>query len=228
MAAMHPSSGAGVDTVHDSVMKLRNTVMLEDDGAEKIHGALASGQLTAEDLSTRKLGAFLGRTTGAVYHRWGSLDGLLFAVSQRGFEDLGARLASVWAKSKSLADCAAAYVEFGLAQPAIYGLMFEHRFDWAALRSTGAFERVTPGSQLLTSVVCLLEESGSTNAVADTRLLMAGLHGIVSFATSGRMNTGELMSTDRAIALASARDLASRLTKTSTKKTSTPKKRAAR
>ena len=192
-------------------MNGRNNVMLEDDGSDQIYRALITGRLSGEDLSARKLGSFLGRTTGAVYHRWGSLDGLLFVVSQRGFAELGKRVSLIWEETRDLAECAAAYVEFGLDQPALYVLMFEHRFDWTSLRRTGVFDRVTPGSQLLAGVVCVLEESGSATAVADTRLLMAGLHGVVSFAASGRMNTGELTATDRSVALASARDLALRL-----------------
>ena len=41
---------------------------------------------------------------------------------------------------------------------------------------------------------------------------MAGLHGLVSFAASGRMNAGELSASDRDVAIAAARDLATRLT----------------
>ena len=190
---------------------------------------MLAGRLSAEDLSARKLGSFLGRTTGAVYHRWGSLDGLLFAVSQRGFAGLGARVTAVWSRKRSLAACAVVYVEFGLDHPELYALMFEHRFDWTALRAVGAFDQATPGSQLLAGVGCLFEESGSKTALRDTRLLMAGLHGIVSFAASGRMNTGELQSPDRSVAVASAKDLASRLfttqTPTPTKPTSKPRVR---
>ena len=203
--------------------------MVEDDGPDLIYRALIAGRLSAEDLSARKLGSFLGRTTGAVYHRWGSLDGLLFAVSQRGFADLGGRVTAVWSRKRSLAACAVVYVEFGLDHPELYALMFERRFDWTALRAVGAFEQATPGSQLLAGVGCLFEESGSKTALRDTRLLMAGLHGIVSFAASGRMNTGELQSPDRSVAVASAKDLASRLfttqTPTPTKPTSKPRVR---
>ena len=184
---------------------------MDDDGIELIHRALSAGQLTDEDLSTRRLAGLLGKTTGAIYHRWGSLDGLLFAVSQRGFGELGARVSSVWARTHDLGACAATFVDFGLDHPELYALMFERRFDWSALRAAGAFQRATPGSELLARVLCLFEQGGSKSALSDTRLFMAGLHGIVSFAASGRMNTGELTKPDRAVALASARDLAARL-----------------
>ncbi len=201
-------------------MTARNIVMAtpatssDDDPIERIYLALTRRELDAADLSARRIASFLDRTTGAVYHRWGSLDGLLFAVSQRGFADLGARLAAAWAERRDLAACAQCYVEFGLDRPELYPLMFERRFDWSALRASGAFEAATPGSTLLASVVCLLREAGSKDPLTDTRLLMAGLHGLVSFAASGRMNAGELSVSDRAVAVAAARDLATRLTRT--------------
>ena len=82
---------------------------------------------------------------------------------------------------------------------------------------------------VLTGVVEMVHASGSKDPIADARLLMAGLHGLVSFAASGRMNTGDLSRSDRAVALASARDLASRVhASTSKPKPPTPSKRRAR
>lgn len=183
----------------------------EEDAVERIYRALIDRELADEDLSARRIASFLGKTTGAIYHRWVSIDALLFAVSQRGFAELRGLVEATYARTRDFADCGQAYVEFGLDHPELYPLMFERRFDWDALRRSGAFERATPGSQLLGGVVCLLEASGSSRAMADTRLLMAGLHGIVSFAATGRMNAGELSAPDREIAIASARDLASRI-----------------
>lgn len=183
-----------------------------EDAVERIYRALVQRELDDEDLSARRIASFLGKTTGAVYHRWPSFDVLLFEISQRGFVDLGARLSAAWATRRSLADCAEAYVAFGLESPELYPLMFERRFDWAQLRAHGAFETATSGSTVLAGVVALLREAGSRDAIADTRLFLAGLHGLVSFAASGRMNTGELSATDRDVAIAAARDLARRLT----------------
>lgn len=183
-----------------------------DEAVERIYEALLRRELDASDLSARRIASFLDRTTGAVYHRWGSVDGLLFAVSQRGFVDLSARLLAAWSRARKLADCAEAYVGFGLDQPGIYPLMFERRFDWDALRAAGAFENSTPGGGLLAAVVCLLRDAASKHPLADTRLLMAGLHGIVSLAASGRMNAGDLTAKDRDVAIAAARDLGARLT----------------
>lgn len=183
----------------------------DDEAIDRIYGAILARELDLTDLSARRLAAFLGKTTGAIYHRWGSFDGLLFTVGQRGFADLLGRIEAAWSKKGDLGACAVAFVEFGLDHPEIYPLMFERRYDWAALRAGGHFERVATGTHLLVRIVELVKSAGAPNPIADTRLFMAGLHGLVSFAASGRMNTGELTSSDRAVAIASARDLASRV-----------------
>lgn len=198
-----------------------------DDAIERLYEAIAQGELREEDLSTRRIAAFLDRTTGAVYHRWGSLDGVLFAVSQRGFAALAERLLATWEGAHELAACAEVFVTFGLDQPVLYGLMLGHPYDWGALRASGAFAGPTPGSALLAQIVCVLREAGSASPMEDTRMLMAGLHGIVSFAASGRMNAGELTASDRDVALTTARALARRLlpaTTTSGRRTAPAKK----
>lgn len=182
-----------------------------DEAIERIYAALIARELDPADLSARRLAALLGKTTGALYHRWGSVDGVLFTVGQRGFVDLKSRVDAAWAKAHDVAACAVAFVEFGLDHPELYPLLFERRYDWAALRAGGHFARALPGAAFLTSVVTLAEAAGSKDPIADARILMAGLHGLVSFATSGRMNTGALSSSDRAVAIASARDLAARI-----------------
>lgn len=197
----------------------------DDDSIDRIYRALAARELDPDDLSARRIAAFLGKTTGAIYHRYGSFDGLLFTVGQHGFADLQRRLDAVWAKKGELGACAVAFVEFGLDHPDVYPLMFERRYDWAALRKAGHFEGVMPGTALLVRIVQLVEASGAANPIADTRLFMAGLHGLVSFAASGRMNTGELTSSDRAIAIASARDLAARVASKPLTSRSTTKQR---
>lgn len=170
------------------------------DPAEQIVEALLSGELAAAGLTARDLGAFLGKTTGHIYHRWGSLDGLLFAVSQAGFARLGADLGAVFERTGSLAEVAAAFVDFGLAHPDLYTVMFERRFDWEELRARGALTGDTPGLGLWR---VLAEQLGAE----DARLLFAGLHGLVSLAASGRANIGVTSKSDRQVARASARRL---------------------
>src|SRR5688500_17467972 len=97
-----------------------------DDPADRICAALWSGTLSEADLTALQLGAFLVKITGHVYHRWGSLDGLLHEVGQAGFARLGKHLRTLAAKagdSGSLAALAVGFVDFGLQHPALYGLM---------------------------------------------------------------------------------------------------------
>jgi AcrR family transcriptional regulator len=185
--------------------------MDQDETTDRVCRALQRGRLRLEQLTARGLGTFLGKTTSVVYHHHGSLDGFLFAVSQRGFAQLGARLSSVAAGTGGLEQLAEAFVRFGLDSPALYALMFERRYDWAALRRTGAFDRTPPGLALWTELIAFLRGAGSSDPDVDARLMMAGLHGTVSLASSGRANVGALSRSDREMALASARSLARRV-----------------
>jgi AcrR family transcriptional regulator len=181
------------------------------DSIDIVYRALIAGELDDKDLSARRIGKLLGKTTSVVYHHFGSLDGLLFRVSQRGYRDLGALLTEAFSRRSDLADVAEAFVVFGLDHLALYPLMFERRFDWERLRAGGAFENTTASGEMLAALGCVLEAAESPDPVADMRLLVSGLHGLVSFAASGRMNAGELSNPDRAVAIAAARDLVRRL-----------------
>ncbi len=184
---------------------------MPDDLIDTIYRALLAGELSDEDLSARRIGKLLGKTTSVLYHHFGSLDGFLFAVSQRGYADLKATLEVAFRRRSDLADVAEAFVGFALDHPALYPLMFERRFDWDKLRAAGAFDAVTPSGEMLAGLLCLLEAGGSADPIGDGRLFVAGLHGLASLAASGRMNAGELSSPDRAVAVASARGLARRV-----------------
>lgn len=176
-------------------------VKAEQDPVVRIVDGLVTGRLGIDDLSARGLGAFVGKTTGHVYHHWGSLGGLLFAISREGFARLGARLAAAHAERRDLADVAVAFVDFGLDHPALYHVMFEHPHDWKALRESALLDGPLPGLAMWRSIAA---DIGPENA----RLLYAGLHGLVSLAKSGRANIGNAKESDRDVARRSARALA--------------------
>lgn len=178
---------------------------------DTVYSALVARELDDADLSARKLCRLLGKTTGALYHHFGSLDGLLFEVSQRAYASLKDRLESVYAERGDLADVAEAFVAFGLDHPELYPLMFERRFDWEALRARGVFDEKVESAKLIDAVACVLDKAGSTDVDMDGRLLFAGLHGLVSLAASGRANVRALDRTDRDVACAAARALARRI-----------------
>ncbi len=180
--------------------------------ARRVRDALLRGELELDDLTARQLGALLGKTTSVVYHHFGSLEGFLFAVSQEGFALLGERLEAALEKGGA-AEAAACFVAFGLDCPALYHLMLGRPYDWKALRAAGALEGATPGVQLWGAVATRLGAEGATDPVEDVRLLVAGLHGLVSLAATGRANVRRLEKTDRDVALQSARTLVARLTR---------------
>jgi AcrR family transcriptional regulator len=122
------------------------------ESVEKVCQALSRGRLRLDQLTARGLGSFLGKTTSVVYHHFGSLDGFLFAVSQHGYLALRARMQRVLADGGKLDDMADAFVSFGLDSPALYALMFERRYDWAALRRSGMFDKKPLGLELWTEL----------------------------------------------------------------------------
>ncbi len=80
------------------------------------------------DLTVRRIATAAGTTTMALYTGFGSRDGLLDVVYAEGFEQLRLRMAP----SAALADpteavlaLLAAYRAFALANPGLYGLLFE-------------------------------------------------------------------------------------------------------
>lgn len=176
-----------------------------------IRDALAAGRLEPADLSTRRLAALAGKTTSLVYHRYGSLDGLLYQVAQSGMGLLGARLLEAEVAGADLAELAATFVRFGLDAPGLYGLMFQRQFDWRVLRAGGALGDGQPGLKLFHLLGERLRAAGAKSPRRDARMLFAGLHGLVSLALTGRANVGDLETTDEAAAIDAARELARRL-----------------
>jgi AcrR family transcriptional regulator len=184
---------------------------LPEDPVTHVRDALRSGRLRAEDLTARRLGDELGKTTSVLYHHYGSLDGFLHAVAQSGLSVLAERLDAVLAAGGDFADVAEAFVRFGMEAPALYALQFERRFDWAQLRRTGCLPPDLPGRRLWQLTVEHLRLAGAKQPALDARMLFAGLHGLVSLALSGRANIGTLEVPDEVAAVEAARALARRL-----------------
>ncbi len=178
------------------------------DDPRRIYDALVAGTLGRDDLTARGLGAFLGATTSRVYHRYGSLDGLLYAVAAEGFRALGAHLGA--AMPSGLPAVAEAFVGWGLDHPVLYDLMFVRAYPWAALREAGTFTDA-PGLALWGALQQRLAAAGSADPRGDALVLYAGVHGLVSLGIGGRANVGQLELSDREAALRAARHLALRL-----------------
>jgi hypothetical protein len=177
------------------------------DPVQRVVDGLASGEIGEADLTARRLGALLGKTTSVLYHHFGSLDLFLFAVSQAGFARLGAALAP----ARSLDEAAASYLDFAVARPVLYRLMFERAWNWAELKKHRDL-RTSTGFQLWTGLVQRLRLAGSSAPEADARVFYAGLHGLASLAISGRANVDDLTRTDRESAGHAARRLVALIT----------------
>lgn len=184
--------------------------MTPDHIVRRVREGLAEGDLTYGALTARAVGEFLGKTTSVIYSHWGSLDALLFAVAESGFEVLAERLRERMT-GESFEGVAEAYVAFGLDAPDLYAVMFEHHYDWESLREAGVFENEQPSMAMWTELIEHLEACGSERPEEDARILFAGLHGLVSLAASGRANVGRLEAADREVAVESARRLVRRI-----------------
>ena len=140
----------------------------------QVRDALAAAELGPEDLTARKLGTFLGKTSSVLYHHFGSLDGFLFRVSQAGYELLGARVMTALDGGASMGDVAEAFVAFGLEMPGLYRLMFEWEYRWDALREDGMFEGELPGMTLWAALIGYMRGLGSLEPDLDARAFYAG------------------------------------------------------
>jgi AcrR family transcriptional regulator len=80
------------------------------------------------DLTLRRIATAAGTTTMALYTGFGSRDGLLDVVYARGFEQLGEGMAPATLLAdpeQALVELLRAYRAFALANPGLYGLLFE-------------------------------------------------------------------------------------------------------
>ncbi len=80
------------------------------------------------DLTVRRIASAAGTTTMALYTGFGSRDGLLDVVYTQGFEQLRERMAPavrVPDPAQAILEMLQAYRAFALANPGLYGLLFE-------------------------------------------------------------------------------------------------------
>lgn len=80
------------------------------------------------DLTVRRIATAAGTTTMALYTGFGSRDGLLDVVYAQGFEQLRERMAPsalVADPAEAVLELLGAYRAFALANPGLYGLLFE-------------------------------------------------------------------------------------------------------
>lgn len=206
-APLEPALGlpAGRGVLAASAVSCRLAMFDPDAAVQRVCVALANATLRRGDLTARRLTAFLGQSTMALYHHFGSLDGMLIRVDGAGWKRLLAELHARVADGGSAADMATAYLDFAFKHPELYWLMSEYPFDRAALREKN---RLRQGRALWGAFVELVRRVGSRDAEGDTRILMAGLHGLVALTSSGR---GDLAGTSQKREREACRESALRL-----------------
>lgn len=171
----------------------------------QVRRALEKGALPAEALSSRGIAALLGQSTSVVYHRWGSLDGLLFAVATSGFDDLATKLETLLTDKKGAKKIAEAFVTFALDRAALYALMTERPFDADALRAGGITAKRPSPTRVMKALAAALghghkaTKGEDPDGADDVRLFHAALHGLA------------VLPGDREAALRAARRLVKRL-----------------
>ncbi|MBK8213153.1 MAG: WHG domain-containing protein [Myxococcales bacterium] len=158
--------------------------MFQPDAAvRRVYEALAEGRLARDELTARKLASFLGQSTMVVYHHFDSLDGLLIRVDGLGWSALLERLEQTVCDGGRGESLALAYLDFAFSRPHLYYVMTAHPFDRDALRAAGRLRRA---EDLWRRFGALVARLGARSPEVDTRVLFAGLHGLVSLHVGGR------------------------------------------
>jgi WHG domain-containing protein len=178
------------------------------DAVARVFDALREGRLTRDDLTARRLSAFLGQSTIGLYHHFGSLDGFLIRVDGAGWRLLFETLGRRDAEGASIGELAVSYLDFAFRHPHLYWLMSERPFDREALRRDG---RLSLGKPLWAAFLALLGRHGSCRPALDARALLAGLHGLAALTLSGRGNFDEGPGSGEELARAAAWHLAEAL-----------------
>lgn len=148
-------------------------------------------------VSMRSLSNMIGVSRTAPYRHFDDKEALLCAVAEHGFRRLGEKMRQAAASSGSAVSrfekMAMAYVDFALANPAYYKLMFgkEMASD-------------TPSEDLLTAAMATLEEAftiikecqvegsfrkGNPNSL--TNVVWSTLHGLVSLLIDGQIRSAQ-------------------------------------
>jgi len=141
------------------------------------------------DLTVRRIAAAAGTTTMALYTGFGSRDGLLDVVYARGFEQLGQQMApaaQVADPAEAVLELLGAYRAFALANPGLYGLLFERvlpGFDPSPEVRSAALD--TSFSQLTAQTGRLLGVDAQDATARELGYMLWALtHGLVSLELS--------------------------------------------
>ena len=141
----------------------------------------------AAELSLRAAARRAGVSTGAPYRHFADRDDLLSAVAAVGYRDLAARLAAAHpapAEPEDLADIAVAYVEFALARPGLFRVMFAGQCDPTSPERVAAVATI---NEYLHSIVRQALPSDDPEAMATA--VWGLVHGLAFLHLDGKLDS---------------------------------------
>ena len=141
----------------------------------------------AADLSLRAAARRAGVSTGAPYRHFADRDALLSAVAAVGYRDLAAGLAAAHpapTMPDDLADIAVAYVEFALARPGLFRVMFAGQCDPTSPERVAAVVAI---NEYLQSIVRQALPSDDPEAMAAA--VWGLVHGLAFLHLDGKLDS---------------------------------------
>lgn len=142
-------------------------------------------------VTTRRLAAEIEYSQPVLYSHFAGMGALMAAVAMEGFAEIAEALRAVRtpeaSPSERLADVASAYLDFGARHPALYDAMFSRAVQLEfAQESTPAPMREGFGA-LREAVRPLAADAAELDAL--TEVFWSCLHGLVTLAATGRLNS---------------------------------------
>lgn len=143
--------------------------------------------------SLRSLAADLGVSHTAPRHHFGSREGVLNAVAAEGFTMLAASLRGVREGGGGFLDVGVAYVEFAVANPAHFEVMFSPKLLNLSDPTLQA-ARETTYAELRGGVEALAASGRVEDPPAAVLAAWSVVHGIATLALTGNLDASELRS----------------------------------
>jgi AcrR family transcriptional regulator len=144
----------------------------------------------AEQLSLRSVATELGVSHTAPRHHFGSREGVFTALATQGFRGLAAAIDAASAAGGSFAEVGAAYVEFAVAHPGQFAVMFRPDLTDADDPDLAAATERT-SSQLRSGASAVTGASPADVALAATAAWSL-VHGLATLLLSGAVDLDEL------------------------------------
>lgn len=150
-----------------------------------------------EQLTLRTIGQHLGVSRTALYRHFADKQALLAVVGREGFRGLRLALAEAWEREgrgrRGFEAMAVAYVDFAIAHPAHYRVMFG-RFVESCAREADFIEEATGAFDVLVRALVDQQQKGlirMDNPELLARFIWAVVHGTAMLAIDGQLRGGD-------------------------------------